>query len=83
MYKIHVFDEVFFLRILSSEYCQNTYGHQTFQGGDMLRGARTHKYDLHLSGVVLLGHVTSKKHLHLQKMYWHDNIRCWLSVRGF
>ena len=23
---------------------QNAYGHQTFQGGEMLRGALTHKY---------------------------------------
>ena len=27
-----------------SSYCQNAYGHQTFQGGDMLRRALTHKY---------------------------------------
>ena len=52
---------------------QNTYCHQTFQGGDMLRGALTHKYDLHLNGVVLLCHVTNKIHLHLQNMYWHHN----------
>ena len=36
----------------------------------MLRGALTHKYDLHLNGVVLLGHVTNKIH-HLQKMNRH------------
>ena len=39
---------------------QNTYGHQTFQGGDMQRGALTHKYAWHLNGKVLLGHVTNK-----------------------
>ena len=52
---------------------QNTYGHQTFQGGDMLRGALTHKYDLHLNGVVLLFHVTNKIQLYLRNMYWHHN----------
>ena len=35
-----------------SSYYQNAYGHQTLQGGDMLRGA--------LNGVVLWGHVTNK-----------------------
>ena len=39
----------------------------------MLRGAVNHIYDLHLNGVVLLGHLTSKIHLHLQKMYQHLN----------
>ena len=39
IYKIHVFDEAFFLLIV-----RMPYGHQTFQGGDKLRGALTHKY---------------------------------------
>ena len=43
--------------------CQNAYGHQTFQGSDMRRGAVTHKYPWHLNGVVLLGHVTNKIHI--------------------
>ena len=38
IYKIH-FDEAFF----PLNY-QNVYGHQSFQGGDMLRGALTHKH---------------------------------------
>ena len=42
---------------------QNTYDHQTFQGGDILRGAFTHKYAWHLNGVVLWGHVTNKIHI--------------------
>ena len=42
---------------------QNAYGHQTFQGGDMLRGALTHKYARYLNGVVLLGNVTNKIHI--------------------
>ena len=39
IYKIHVFDEAFFLLIV-----RMPYGHQTFQGGYKLRGALTHKY---------------------------------------
>ena len=39
IYKIHLFDEAFF-----SLNSQNVYGRQTFQGGDMLRGALTHIY---------------------------------------
>ena len=52
---------------------QNTYGHQTFQGGDMRRGALTHKYAWQLNRVVLLAHLTNKIYLHLQKMYRHHN----------
>ena len=40
-------------------YYQNAYGHQTFQGGDMLWGALTHIYTWHLNGMVLWGHVTN------------------------
>ena len=54
IYNIHVFDEAFF---------QNDYGHQTFQVGDMLRGALTHKYAWYLNGVVLSDHVTYKIHI--------------------
>ena len=43
-----------------SSYYQNAFGHQTLQGGDMLRGAPTHKYAWHLKGVGFWGHVTSK-----------------------
>ena len=39
---------------------QNGYGHQTFQGGDMLRGALTHKYAWHFNGVVLWDYVTDE-----------------------
>ena len=53
--------------------CQNAYGHKTFQSGAMLRAALTHKYAWHLNRVVLLGHVTNKIHIHIQKMYWHHN----------
>ena len=49
-------------RIFPFKY-QSAYGHQTFQGGEMLRGALTHKYAWHLNGVVLLGHVTNKIHI--------------------
>ena len=35
----------------------------------MLRGALTHRYDLHLNEVVLLGHVTIKIYLQLQKVH--------------
>ena len=46
-----------------SSYYQNAYGHQTFQGGDMLQGALTHEYAWHLNGVVLWGHMTNKIHI--------------------
>ena len=46
-----------------SSYYQNAYGHQTFQGGDMLRGALTNKYAWLLNGVVLWGHVRNKIHI--------------------
>ena len=39
IYKILVFDEAFFPRNY-----QNGYDYQTFQGGDILRGALTHRY---------------------------------------
>ena len=42
---------------------QNAYDHQTFQGGDILRGAFTHKYAWHLNGVILWGHMTNKIHI--------------------
>ena len=45
-----------------STYYQNAYGHQTLQGGDMLRGAFTHKYAWDLNGVVLCGQVINKIH---------------------
>ena len=54
-----------------SSYYQNAYGHQTFQGGDMLQGALTHEYAWHLNGVVLWGHVRNKIYLNLQKIYRH------------
>ena len=53
-FNIHVFDEAFF---------QNAYGHQTFQGGDMLRGALTHKYAWYLNEVVLWVHPANKIHI--------------------
>ena len=46
-----------------SSYYQNAYGHQTFQSGDMLRGALTHKYAWDLNGVVMWGHVMNKIHI--------------------
>ena len=49
-----------------SSYYQNAYGHQTLQGGGMLRGALTHKYAWHLNRVVLRGHVTNKNIQNLQ-----------------
>ena len=52
-----------------SSYYQNAYGHQTLQGGDMLRGALTHKYAWHLNGVVLWGHVTNKIHISTCRRY--------------
>ena len=39
IYKIQVFNEAFFLL-----HYRNAYVHQTFQSGDILRGALTHKY---------------------------------------
>ena len=42
---------------------QNAYDYQTVQGGDMLRGALTHRYAWHLNGVVFLGHETNKIHI--------------------
>ena len=39
---------------------QNAYGYQPFQGGDMLRGALTHKHAWHLNRVVLLGLMANK-----------------------
>ena len=42
-----------------SSYYQNAYGHQTLQGGEMLRAALTHKYVRYLNGVALWGHVTN------------------------
>ena len=39
------------------------YDHQTFQGGDMLRGALTHIYARHLNRVVFWGHVKNKIHI--------------------
>ena len=42
-----------------SSYYQNAYGQQ-IQGGDMLRGAFTHKHAWNLNGVVLWGHLTNK-----------------------
>ena len=49
IYKILAFDEAFF----PPNY-QSAYDYQTFQGGDMLRGALTHRYAWHLNGVVML-----------------------------
>ena len=46
-----------------SPYYQNAYGYQTLQGGDMLRGALTHKYGCYLNGVVLWGHMTNEIHI--------------------
>ena len=43
-----------------SSYYQKAYGHQTFQGADMLRGALTNKYALLLNKVILWGHVANK-----------------------
>ena len=42
---------------------QNGYCHQTFQGGDMRRGALSHKYTWHLNRVVFLGQVTNNIHI--------------------
>ena len=42
---------------------QNAYNHQTFQGGNILRGALTHKYGWHPNGVVMWGHVKNKIHI--------------------
>ena len=39
---------------------QNAYDHQTFQGGEMLQRALTHKNAWHLNGVIFWGHVTNK-----------------------
>ena len=52
----HVFIRSTFSMKHFSSYYQNVYGHQTLQGGDMLRGALTHKYTWYLN---------------LQMMYWH------------
>ena len=48
---------------IRSSYYQNAYGHQTLYGGDMLRGALTDKYEWHLKGVFLWGHVANKIHI--------------------
>ena len=53
-----------------SSYYQNTYGRQTLQGGDMLRGALTHKY-AYLNGVILWVTWQIKYIQNLQMMYWH------------
>ena len=57
IYKIRDFDEAFFLNY------QKAYDYQTFEGGDMLQGALTHIYALHLNGVILWSHVTNKIHI--------------------
>ena len=53
--KIHVFGKIFLLSLLSE--------YRTFQGGDLLQRALTHKYVWHLNEVVLRGHVISKIHI--------------------
>ena len=53
---------MFLMNYFSSNY-ENACGHQTFQGGDMLWVALTHKYTWHLNGVVLWGHVTNEIHI--------------------
>ena len=52
-----------------SSYYQNAYGHQTFQAGDMLRGALTHEYAWNLNRVVLWAHVTNKIHISTCRRY--------------
>ena len=59
----YIFIRFMFLMNYFSLNYQNAYGHQTFQGGDMLRVALTHKYTWHLNGVVLWGHVTNEIHI--------------------
>ena len=59
----YIFIRSTFLMKHFSSYCQNAYDHQSLQGGDILRGALTHKYAWHLNGVVFLGHVTNKIHI--------------------
>ena len=68
----YVFMRCFWWRTFPRNY-QNAYGHQTFQVGDMRQRALTHKYTWHLNRVFLLGYVTNKMHIHLQKIYWHHN----------
>ena len=63
IYKIHVFDEVFFLLTIRMP------SYQTFQGCDMLWGALTHKYAWHLNGVVLWGSVTNKIYIYTCRRY--------------
>lgn len=53
--KIHVFGKIFLLSLLSE--------YRTFQGGDLLQRALTHKYVWHLNEVVLRGHVISEIHI--------------------
>ena len=68
-----------------SSYYQNVYGHQTLQGGDMLRWALTLKYAWHLDGVILWGHVTNKILISTCRRCIDttlDKVPCWLSVRG-
>ena len=60
----YVFIRCFWWSIFPLNY-QNTYGHQTFQGGDMQGGALAHKYAWYLK--------TNKTYLKLQKMYWKHN----------
>ena len=62
IYKIRVFDEAFFLSMITKLFVM-VYDHQTFQDGDMLQGALTHIYAYHLNGVTLWGHVTNKTHI--------------------
>ena len=57
-----------------SSYYQNAYGHQTFQGGDMLQGALTHKYAWHHSGVVLLRHMTNKIYISTCRRYINTSL---------
>ena len=79
----YVFVRSTFLMKHFSSYYQNAYGHQTLQVGHMLRGAVTHKYERHLNGVVLLGHVTNKIHSELaDDVLTPHKARCWLSASG-
>ena len=62
--------------------CQNTHGHQTFQGDDMLRGAPTHKY--HDNSTEWFSGVTWQKNISqpAEDLSIPHQARCWLSVRG-
>ena len=55
-------DSCFWWSIFPFNY-QTAYGHQAFQGSDMLREAITHKYAWHPNRVVLCGHVKNKMHI--------------------